>query len=461
MPDVQAKILQISDLHLNRKVDKNVLEALRDIVADKNPHVLIVSGDLANQPVSWQMRRAAKFVQDLVDACPTRPAVLVVPGNHDYKFWGNVGLRRLSRIPFHVYFRRDGLSMPWYRRWLDYIYLALNALWPWGSEIKDQLQWVEDQKLGLVIAGFDSNPLRESFTLATGKMDSAQLRELVKLTSAGRTNKKLELAYRIAVVHHHPAPIADVPVDLKARWFESFMIFQDAGTFLREMSRHEFHLVLHGHKHFAGFVRIGHEIKGKRRMHLGIAAAGTACHPVPDDCRGHHFNLVELLDDDTVRMHSWFFSPAVLRKEESRVHLVQDLSEVRRRRYEALQLQKGFTVAELIKTVSITQDGYSLVISEIRDCRVTDPAGQDGFDVDLRVPKTEHSYLRGPREERVPNAPPLFGLEEAVEEPASLQRPLGLRPPLYARRSAVQLRLSLSAGQRARAYPAGAPAQIR
>jgi hypothetical protein len=53
----------------------------------------------------------------------------VIPGNHDFKFWGNVGLRRLTRIPFEIYFRRSGLDKGFSYRASTALGLALNALW--------------------------------------------------------------------------------------------------------------------------------------------------------------------------------------------------------------------------------------------------------------------------------------------------------------------------------------------
>ena len=115
MSEVRAKILQISDLHFGEGIDENLKERVSQIVVEISPDILIVSGDLAHHPFPWLLKRAAQFLEELRSKCPTkRPEMVVIPGNHDYKFWGNLGLRRLTRIPFHVYFRRDGLSK---RRW--------------------------------------------------------------------------------------------------------------------------------------------------------------------------------------------------------------------------------------------------------------------------------------------------------------------------------------------------------
>src|SRR6266571_177325 len=105
MSEKRVTIVQISDLHMNRKVKPEIVQMLKHILQQIRPDVLVVSGDLANQPVPWQMKKAAKLIREIWEVC-TPARVIVIPGNHDFKFWGNFGLRRLTRIPFEIYFRR-------------------------------------------------------------------------------------------------------------------------------------------------------------------------------------------------------------------------------------------------------------------------------------------------------------------------------------------------------------------
>jgi predicted MPP superfamily phosphohydrolase len=85
-PDKRATIVQISDLHMNGKVSPDILTMLANILTKAKPDVLIISGDLANQPVHWQMKRAAREVNVLVKACHPHKTI-IIPGNHDFKFW--------------------------------------------------------------------------------------------------------------------------------------------------------------------------------------------------------------------------------------------------------------------------------------------------------------------------------------------------------------------------------------
>jgi len=126
---IRATIAQISDLHINRKVDPSVITMLKHLLQKitPSPDILIVSGDLANQPVPWQMKKAAELVHDIEKLCKPK-CTIVIPGNHDFKFWGNVGLRRLTRIPFEIYFRRNGLERTFFWRVKQAFKLGLNAL---------------------------------------------------------------------------------------------------------------------------------------------------------------------------------------------------------------------------------------------------------------------------------------------------------------------------------------------
>lgn len=68
-PEKRVTIAQISDLHINRKVKQPMKDMLKRVLQKIDPDVLIVSGDLANQPVWWQMKKAAKLVTEIQKGC--------------------------------------------------------------------------------------------------------------------------------------------------------------------------------------------------------------------------------------------------------------------------------------------------------------------------------------------------------------------------------------------------------
>jgi hypothetical protein len=391
MPDRRVRIAQISDLHINRKIDPAVTRMLKTLLGKIGPDVLIISGDLANQPVPWQMRSAAKLVSEIQQCC-ARTRILVLPGNHDFKFWGSVGLRRLTRIPFEIYFRRNGLARSRGWRLKESLKLAVNALGWRGQAMREPLiveLFPDHPDWGIAIFAINSNTLAEM--MAAGRVESLDLQELYSKNDRLSESPQYPFCYKIAVVHHHPAPIADAPSDAIARIQDSFMIFYNAGLFVRELSRRGFNLVLHGHKHVAGFLRVVCEFDDGRTV-LPIAAAGTATHPHPDDSRGHHLHILDIFDDDTARLEARFFSADVEMKDESCFYVLDTVDDVRRRRYAAFRAARKLTIAEIRKTVEITNDGYSFIRIDALGCRVF---GKEGIrSIPLSLSTVRPVYLR-------------------------------------------------------------------
>ncbi|MEE8524259.1 MAG: metallophosphoesterase family protein [Thermoanaerobaculia bacterium] len=78
------QILHISDVHFGPPHLPEVASAVLDLVARRQPDLVVVSGDLTQRAKTEQFRQAREFV-DRVQA-PT----ITVPGNHDvpmYRFW--------------------------------------------------------------------------------------------------------------------------------------------------------------------------------------------------------------------------------------------------------------------------------------------------------------------------------------------------------------------------------------
>jgi len=367
---------------------------LKTILRKAGPQVLVISGDIANQPFPWQMRKAAKVVHELEECCkPVR--ILVIPGNHDYKFSGNFGLRRFTRIPFEIYFRRNGLTLSWSERFGLAIRLALNSLYWKGKDMREPLivDLFDDQPgFGLALFAINSNTLAEM--MAAGKVEPPDLQELFRRFDEMENSPESRFLYKIAVVHHHPAPIADAPADSISRIQDSFMIFYNAGLFVRELSRRGFNLVLHGHKHVAGLLSVSCEFPNQGRTVLPIAAAGTAAHPHPDDSRGHHLNIIDILDDDTSRIESRFFTAETESKDgATHTYELSTLGDIRRRRYDVFKRVQKYSTREVRKTVSITNEGYSIVKLEILGNRVFPTEGISKIPLSMTVRRP--SYLRG------------------------------------------------------------------
>lgn len=367
---------------------------LKQIVRKMRPDILIVSGDLANQPVPWQMKKAARVVREIEEECAREHPLLktiVFPGNHDFKYWGNVGLRRITRVPFEIYFRRDGLDRGFSWRCGQAWKLGFKALWWKNQEMREPVTSELFPGLGVAVFVLNSNSLSEM--MAGGKVESDNLQQLYADINRQDNNPEFSFLYKIAAVHHHPAPIADAPAEALDRLQDTFMVFYNAGLILRELSRRHFNLVLHGHKHVAGFLRISCEFPELGRTELPVAAAGSASHPDPYDSRGNHLHLLEIYDDDTACLTSRFFSADVEEKAGSYRYQLDTLADVRRRRYAVFRTQQNYSCRQLTKTVEITSAGYSNIEMEFHCCTAASKEGLDSIPLSLTAGRP--GYLRG------------------------------------------------------------------
>lgn len=389
----RVTIAQISDLHINRKVSKATTDMVKQILKKAQPAVLIVSGDLANQPVWWQMRKAAKLVREIEESCSPKRTI-VIPGNHDFKFWGNVGFRRLSRIAFEIYFRRAGLDKSRWWHVSERLKLVMNALWWKGRAMREPVLvdlFTDHPEWGLAVFAINSNSLTEM--MAAGRVESRDLQQLYSEVDKAAQNASFAFCYKVGLVHHHPAPIADAPTEALDRIQDSFMIFYNAGLFVRELSRRGFNLVLHGHKHVAGFLRVACEFKDQGRTTLPIAAGGTASHPAPDDSRGHHLRIIEIFDDDTARLHDRFFSADVEERAGSYSLDLETIQDVRQRRYVVFSKLRKYEAREVVKNVTITADGYTQVEINELDCQTIESESVNAIPISLTTDRP--SYVRG------------------------------------------------------------------
>ena len=405
----RARIVQISDLHINAWGERSVLNQLKNLVHSLSPDLLIVSGDLVNHPIPRAMRRASRLIAELRarDSGPAIPA-LVLPGNHDYKFWGNVGLRRLTRVPFHLYFRETDIDLSrWSARWGKALKRSTQAIWPWSSALKDRLEIHEDPERGLLVVGFNSNTLSEM--MAAGKVGDDNLQEFSQRIEQWKGRNEVDGWFKIAVVHHHAAPIPFVKTGTKERIQESFMVLYNAGTLLRALFDAGFQLVLHGHKHFAGFTRLRYANQPDEVRELAVAAAGSAGHDKPDDPRGNQLHVIDLFEDETALLDSHFFDASVSRKDTSLSYVLQDLAYVGRLRRKQLAEKFRLTAAQTLKVVTVTIDGYSEIDLVYQSCRVLPGASKSNHPCFIHVPRP--TYLRRVQAISTPRCPKFSDLK--------------------------------------------------
>jgi len=74
---VTTRLVHLSDLHVGAHEEREVEPALRALIEDAEPALVVATGDLTHRGRREQHERAAQFLRSL------GPPVLAVPGNHD------------------------------------------------------------------------------------------------------------------------------------------------------------------------------------------------------------------------------------------------------------------------------------------------------------------------------------------------------------------------------------------
>jgi 3',5'-cyclic AMP phosphodiesterase CpdA len=77
---VTAGILHVSDLHIGRPEAPEPVSALRELVDEIAPELVVATGDLAHRGRPAELERAGELLRSL------GPPLLAVPGNHDIPF---------------------------------------------------------------------------------------------------------------------------------------------------------------------------------------------------------------------------------------------------------------------------------------------------------------------------------------------------------------------------------------
>jgi hypothetical protein len=163
----------------------------------------------------------------------------------------------------------------------------------------------ESNASGVLLALIDSNAADEPVRLATGSVGREHLlaldTELISLATRLREASFAPIA-RIAVIHHHVLPIANTAGGIVGA--EPFMVLHNAGDVLDVLARHQFDLVLHGHKHRAQFARVDFQPDTPEGYPIAVASAGSASLRTPNNPKGNSFNLITIHDNGRLEVES-------------------------------------------------------------------------------------------------------------------------------------------------------------
>ncbi|CAO1650808.1 metallophosphoesterase family protein [Parasphingorhabdus sp. NYA22] len=219
-----ARIAHLSDIHFGAN-DPNIVAATIDWLKEKQPDLVIISGDLTQRARESQFQDAADYLHALRE---NGHKLLVIPGNHD--------------IPLYDVFRRFASPLGRYKRHIA----------------QDLCPWVETDE----VAVLGINTAR-SLTIKDGRINEEQM-QLIRQRFKGVAPNKT----RILVTHH---PLFELPIGQGNELSEAVGRHRDA---LRAIADAGVHLTLAGHFH-----RTYAEAASKMVAEVGptlVIQAGTA-----------------------------------------------------------------------------------------------------------------------------------------------------------------------------------------
>ena len=335
-------VAHLSDIHFGNNFNILTWEAVVQAVIDFDPDLIIVSGDLVDDPSPAHLLAAKCALADLLRRTHERAngsqrnaEIFVVPGNHDvFELGVAVGLPRLDW--FERVFRvvdtsraekvlaaklrveelgfnatcvgiapNTGAIGKWKARaktlFSGRISLHENELDDFRVhlvEAKAHPRVVASENSPVLLALLDSNPTRPGPYAATGIVGNEQLIGL----RAELSNAKGTYVARIAVVHHHVLPIAPASGVAKTTG-EPMMVLRNAGAVLRTLADHKFDLILHGHWHKSQFTRIDFGSSEEDSYPMSVAAAGSAAMN-SDETSGNCINLITLSKNGRISVKS-------------------------------------------------------------------------------------------------------------------------------------------------------------
>ncbi len=262
-PD-RVKILHLSDLHFEATESDGETtrwEELTNAAKREQPDLIVVTGDLVNSPTHRAYGRAKEFLLALCEAVRVIPAesLRVVPGNHDYRFWGL------------------GLSLGFVRRRYQHYFGQYTC----GTHFLFRTPHRADQQIAIYC--LDTNG-GSGIALADGLVLPEHLTKCAEFLAV----PDVKQSYSVVLMHHHPAPLPRAD-DASGVRIEQTMILRNAATVIDRLLHEGADLVLHGHKHWEGITRIS---MPSRDGSLAIVAAGSAGKPSGAKLR---FNTVEIL----------------------------------------------------------------------------------------------------------------------------------------------------------------------
>jgi predicted phosphodiesterase len=261
---MSVRIVHISDIHHDHRSHATIHQ-LENAIKKARPDIIVCTGDLVFHPWPRNVQAAKAWLQKLLEDCNlTDGKLLIVPGNHDFGFWGLLGWSALTGHSFRA---------------------AFKAKWEPGIQ--------EFPEENLVFVRMNSTP--KLLRAARGRVSSRQLKKL----SEALGESKMRSPTRIALLHHHCLPVYNDWDDP-----DSLLLLKNVQEVIKFFASQNIDLVLHGHTHQSTYSLLSVGGIDVENRSFEALAAGTASQSKAD---AHNFNLITI-DKSRFRHVTQFFS---------------------------------------------------------------------------------------------------------------------------------------------------------
>ncbi len=402
------RILQISDVHFGSTFDLSLWEYIRALIKRERPNLVVCTGDIVDHGGLFMLALARMQFDELPRDTETEHQFRCVPGNHDCGPWGNLKFRPFS-TNFAAVFGRKPLKLPrffptylqyramgWYWRLIFRAVATVTLyLFKWGTALWRKLSRGEslasipmmrgDDPPEVVLMHLNSN---HQTWLASGSVDVNEITRLkammlnVRDEVGGRA-----FAPRIALIHHHPLPIPDSKISRGLTSFEPFLVLRNAGILLRELNRCDVDLVLHGHKHYTSFSRLGYSLDHRTEGEIAVLGAGSAGVTHGEQGR-NSVNFIDVFKSGRISYTTIFFgggAGAPVRQLFESTRFVHDVDMHKMRLHRRAIERQGHWIERTEHTVSVDSAGVAVVTQDICGLRFERTFGTRSVPVYIEV----------------------------------------------------------------------------
>ncbi len=404
----ETRILHISDLHFHSAYDQKLPEQfgwIEQRLSERAPFdLVVVTGDIVdnkkelnrNEGLEQSFLSAEKYLRKICQKVSVNPdeRLIIIPGNHDYRFWG------FAQIP--------DLACRARAAWRDLSQGRLPETRTADRSIFEKtlgekyFKSVFYREMRVAILSFDSNTPDWVLNLASGFVDPEQIRNSREILKSWKDEfpDEMKEAYWIALLHHHPLPLAEsekLAKERKITDFEEFLLLRNAGTFVKRCLESEIGLVLHGHKHCGGYWRPSASV-GELLRSVNIVGAGSLGEPSPNNNKYSYNSIsvfrdgylkIKRIDVDSKGTFEEFLLPAPS-YEEVRVELHAQLGRRRTRGKAEFPLRAD----EVVRTIDVDLAGDLKVSEEQSGLRSATGGPVDRVTTERRSPTRNFKHLK-------------------------------------------------------------------